>query len=153
GKNFHNQPRDMVYAMSGAMSGGPPNRHADKPIQRAGWAAVRPGNDLMDHRRRTAALAPKPSYARILDVGCGHGTWTATLQTRFADAEVHAIDLWPGAIEATRRIADRNGWRWTLKQAAGSRPAIPTVLSTWSRASRSCTSCRSTSLNHCFARC
>jgi SAM-dependent methyltransferase len=125
GKNFHNQPRDMIYAMSGAMSGGPANRHADKPIQRAGWAAVRPGSDLLDQRRRTAELAPRDSYQRILDVGCGHGTWTATLQARFPKAEIHAIDLWPGALRATRAIADRSGWRWSLRQAAAETTGYP----------------------------
>ena len=125
GKNFHNQPRDMIYSMSGAMSGGPPNRHADKPIQRSGWAAVRAGGDMMDHRRRTAAMARRETYRRILDVGCGHGTWTGTLQTRYPEAEVFAIDLWPGALQATRLIADRNGWSWSLKQAAAEATGFP----------------------------
>jgi SAM-dependent methyltransferase len=125
GKNFHNQPRDMIYSMSGAMSGGPANRHADKPIQRSGWAAVRAGGDMMAQRRRTVEMVPKSSYARILDVGCGHGTWTGTLQARFPNAEVEAIDLWPGALQATRLIADKNGWSWTLKQAAAEATGFP----------------------------
>lgn len=115
GVTFHNQPRDMIYVTTGPAA----HPHGQKFLDRAGCAAVRPGNDLLEHRTRTAAQAPLDRYARILDVGCGHGTWTATLQRRFPSGEIHAIDLWPGALEATRAVAAANGWHWTLKQAAG----------------------------------
>ena len=118
---FHNQPRDMIFVTTGP-AGHP---HGQKVLDRSGCAAVRPGSDLLEHRRRTAAHAPRERYRRILDVGCGHGTWTATLQRRFPDAEIHAVDLWPGALEATRAIAAANGWTWTLKQAAGEATGYP----------------------------
>ena len=86
---------------------------------------MRPGSDLLEHRRRTVAQAPRETYTRILDVGCGHGTWTATLQRRFPEAAIYAIDLWPGALEATRRIAAGAGWHWQLKQAAGEDTGYP----------------------------
>jgi len=112
---FHNLPRDLFFVTTGP----PAHRHAQKVLDRAGCAAVRPGSDLLEHRRRTAAQAPRDTYQRILDVGCGHGTWTATLQRHFPQAAIYAIDLWPGALEATRRIAAAGGWRWHIKQAAG----------------------------------
>lgn len=115
GVTFHSQPRDLLYELVRPPAGG----HYGKLIERAGCAAVRPGSDLLEHRRLTAAEAPRSSYRRILDVGCGHGTWTATLQRRFPDAEIHAIDLWPGALRTTSAMARANGWRWHVKQAAG----------------------------------
>lgn len=118
---FHNQHRDMIYATTGP----PAHPHAQKFLNRAGCAAVRPGNDLLEHRTRTAAQAPRDTYAHILDVGCGHGTWTAALQTRFPGAKIHGIDLWPGALEATRGVAAANGWHWILKQAAGEASGYP----------------------------
>lgn len=121
GVTFHNQQRDVIYVTTGP----PAHPHAQKFLDRAGCAAVRPGNDLLEHRTRTAAEAPRDRYARILDIGCGHGTWTATLQTRFSDAEIHAIDLWPGALEATRAVAAAKGWHWALKQAAGEATGYP----------------------------
>src|SRR4029079_74596 len=101
GVTFHNQPRDLIYELVRAPAG----PHYGKLIERAGCAAVRPGSDLLEQRRLTAAEAPRRTYRRILDVGCGHGTWTATLQRRFPEAEIHAIDLWPGALQTTSAIA------------------------------------------------
>ena len=118
---FHNLPRDMFFVTTGP----PAHPHSQKVLDRAGCAAVRPGSDLLEHRRRTAAEAPRESYERILDVGCGHGTWTATLQRRFPGAAICAIDLWPGALEATRRIAAGGGWKWQIKQAAGEATGYP----------------------------
>jgi SAM-dependent methyltransferase len=121
GVTFHNQPKDMIYELIRAPAG----PHYGKLIERAGCAAVRPRSDLLEHRRLTAAEIPGRSYVRILDVGCGHGTWTATLQRRFPDAEIHAIDLWPGALRATSAVARVNGWRWHVKQAAGEATGYP----------------------------
>jgi SAM-dependent methyltransferase len=121
GVTFHNLPRDMFFVTTGP----PAHPHSQKVLDRAGCAAVRPGSDLLEHRRRTAAQTQRATYARILDVGCGHGTWTATLQRRFPGAAIYAIDLWPGAIEATRRIAAAGGWQWHLKQAAGEDTGYP----------------------------
>jgi SAM-dependent methyltransferase len=118
---FHNLPRDMFFVTTGP----PAHPHAQKVLDRAGCAAVRPGSDLMEHRRRTAAQASRETYQRILDVGCGHGTWTATLQRRFPTAAIYAIDLWPEALEATRRISAGGGWLWHMKQAAGEDPGYP----------------------------
>jgi len=118
---FHNQPRDMVYRILG----GPSNSHTRKILDRAGCAAVRPGSDLLEQRRLTAAQAPRSTYGRILDVGCGHGTWTAALQQRFSAATIYAIDLWPAALEATNAIAAINGWRWILKQAPAENTGYP----------------------------
>jgi SAM-dependent methyltransferase len=118
---FHNQPRDMIFVTTGP----PAHPHGQKVLARAGCAAVRPGSDLLEHRRLTAAQAPRERYRRILDEGCGHGTWTATLQRRFPEAEIHAIDLWPGALEATRAAAAAGGWRWNLKQAAAETTGYP----------------------------
>jgi len=118
---FHNQPKDLIYELVS----GPAGSHYGKLIERAGCAAVRPGSDLLEHRRLTAAQAPRPTYGRILDVGCGHGTWTATLQRRFPEAEIHAIDLWPGALKTTSAVARANGWRWHIKQAAGEATGYP----------------------------
>src|SRR6185312_3760460 len=121
GVTFHNQPRDLIYELVRAPAGS----HYGKLIERAGCAAVRPGSDLLEQRRLTAAEAPRQTYRRILDIGCGHGTWTATLQRRFPQAEIHAIDLWPGALETTSAIARANGWRWQVKQAAGEATGYP----------------------------
>jgi SAM-dependent methyltransferase len=118
---FHNLPRDMFFVTTGP----PAHRHAQKVIDRAGCAAVRPGSDLLEHRQRTAAQATRETYGRILDVGCGHGTWTATLQRRFPEAAIYATDLWPGALEATRRVAASGGWTWHIKQAAGEETGYP----------------------------
>ena len=121
GVTFHNLPKDMFFVTTGP----PAHRHAQKVLDRAGCAAVRPGSDLLEHRRRTAEQAPRETYGRILDVGCGHGTWTATLQRRYPEAVIYAIDLWPGALEATRRIAAGGGWNWHIKQAAGEATGYP----------------------------
>ncbi|MDH4321813.1 MAG: methyltransferase domain-containing protein, partial [Desulfobulbaceae bacterium] len=54
-----------------------------------------------------AARLPASPPARILEIGCGSGNYTALLAERFPDAEILALDFAPGMIEAARqRLGD-----------------------------------------------
>ena len=44
-----------------------------------------------------------PPGSRVLDFGCGAGVLSLALQRRHPDAEIHALDVDPLALEATRR--------------------------------------------------
>lgn len=70
------------------------------------------------HKQRAmvAALAPRDSYERILDMGCSTGFFTLALQNTYPDAEIHGVDLSRRVLEHARREANQNGYHWTLSQ-------------------------------------
>lgn len=79
---------------------------------------------IFGQRRAVAALAPRQSYRRILDMGCSSGHFTTALQTVYPDAAITGVDLSPRMLEHALHTANANGWAWQLHQ----RPAEATGL-------------------------
>jgi trans-aconitate 2-methyltransferase len=64
---------------------------------------ARPFADLL--ARVDAARVDLPAPERVVDLGCGPGTATATLLPRWPDATVHGIDNSPSMIESAGQLA------------------------------------------------
>lgn len=71
---------------------------------------------IFKQRRRVAALAPRDSYARILDMGASTGHFTSALQETYPQAEITGVDLSHRTLEHAQRVANANGWAWKLYQ-------------------------------------
>jgi len=62
---------------------------------------------------RLLTLLDRDTYATILDLGCGTGNFTGILRERFADAEIHAVDISPDMIQvAARKLDNRRVTLW-----------------------------------------
>jgi len=62
---------------------------------------------------RLLTLLDRKVYATILDLGCGTGNFTGILSERFADAEIHAVDISPAMIQvAARKLRNRRVSLW-----------------------------------------
>lgn len=77
---------------------------------------------IFKQRRAVAAMAPRDSYRRILEMGSSTGHFTVALTETYPDAEIHGVDLSRRTLEHSRRIANANGFAWHLYQ----RPAEDT---------------------------
>ena len=66
-------------------------------------------------RRRAEAIpevaaAHRPSARLVVDLGCGCGALAAAMSRRLPDADVHAVDLDPAAVETARANGRRFGF-------------------------------------------
>ncbi len=72
-------------------------------------------NDNFELHERFTADIPDNKPTRILDLGAGFGKTTFSLKKRWADAEVHGIDLSAPCLKLGRRMATERGhdihWR------------------------------------------
>ncbi|MFT7287719.1 MAG: SAM-dependent methyltransferase [Halieaceae bacterium] len=81
---------------------------------------------IFKQRRAVAAMAPRDSYTKILEMGCSTGHFTVALAQSYPEAEIHGIDLSHRTLEHTRRVANALGQPWKLYQ----RPAEDTGFAT-----------------------
>ncbi|MEO9467315.1 class I SAM-dependent methyltransferase [Parasphingorhabdus sp.] len=73
---------------------------------------------IFQQRHAVAAMAPRDSYERILDMGCSSGHFTCGLANAYPDAQITGIDLSARMLEHAYRTANANGWNWKLYQRA-----------------------------------
>ena len=78
---------------------------------------VIPGG-ILAQRRKVAAMAPKESYARILDMGCSTGHFTLALSEVYPDAEISGVDLSLPLLNHLRRVGNAHEQAWKLYQRA-----------------------------------
>jgi len=71
---------------------------------------------IFQQRLNVAAMAPRASYANILDMGCSSGHFTYALQKTYPDAQITGIDYAAEMMEHAWRTANANGWNWKLYQ-------------------------------------
>lgn len=62
-------------------------------------------------------MVPDQAALRILDVGCGTGTFTRGLAQRFGQAKITALDLCPDMLEAARQKLPCDRIRWLCADA------------------------------------
>ena len=74
--------------------------------------------DMFAHRRAILADLPKERIRDILEIGTSSGHFTVALQQTFPDAHITGIDLAAPMLRQALRVANDNGWNWTLKQMA-----------------------------------
>jgi malonyl-CoA O-methyltransferase len=59
--------------------------------------------------RRLLSMFDRSTCAAILELGCGTGNFTSLLAERFAEAEIHAVDISPTMIQvAARKLGHRS---------------------------------------------
>jgi 2-polyprenyl-3-methyl-5-hydroxy-6-metoxy-1,4-benzoquinol methylase len=88
--------------------------------------ATFPGN-IFAQRDAAAAEAPRRSYRRILDMGCGTGHYTQALARRFPQAEIHGADCSGALLRYTLRVANENGWAWRLHRVPNEHTGLPSA--------------------------
>jgi trans-aconitate 2-methyltransferase len=103
-------PRDHAFRVSWD-----PARYELYAAQRA-----RPFHDLI-------AQIPTPAPGRVVDLGCGPGTATATLADRWPGAHVYGLDSSPDMILAATRLTRPGRLEFGLGDLAQWRPAAETV--------------------------
>lgn len=69
---------------------------------------------IFTQRRRVAAMAPRDSYRRILEMGSSTGHFTIALAETYPEAEIHGVDLSLRTLEHARRVANAKGLPWHL---------------------------------------
>lgn len=72
------------------------------------------GGAIFAQRANAASLAPRKTYKRILDMGCGTGYYTLALDKTFPDAEIYGIDCSQRMLEFCQRHGNREGRAWKL---------------------------------------
>lgn len=82
------------------------------------------GNDILKQRLKIAEMAPKDQYARILDMGCSSGHFTAALARTYPDAKITGIDLSARMMEQALRTANQHGWDWQLLQRSAEKSGL-----------------------------
>lgn len=65
------------------------------------------GREAAGLARAALDLSHAPEPGRVLDFACGFGRVARHLRVAFPDAELVCADVWPEAVEFTRRFADR----------------------------------------------
>lgn len=80
---------------------------------------------IFQQRRRVAAMAPRDSYRRILELGCSTGHFTLALAESYPDAELHGVDLSLRTLEHARRIANAQGLPWRLYRRPAEATGFP----------------------------
>lgn len=80
---------------------------------------------IFQQRRQIAAMAPRDSYRRILDMGASTGHFTAALQETYPDAQITGVDLSLKTLEHAQRVANANGWAWKLYQRPAEATGFP----------------------------
>jgi 2-polyprenyl-3-methyl-5-hydroxy-6-metoxy-1,4-benzoquinol methylase len=80
---------------------------------------------IFQQRAQVAALAPRKSYRRILDMGCGTGQFTVALTKQFPGAEVWGTDCSLRELEYALRKANENGWAWRLHRVPNEDTGFP----------------------------
>ena len=73
---------------------------------------------IFQQRRDVAAMAPRASYSRILDMGCSSGHFTTALAQTYPQAQIYGVDLSARMLEHAWRTANANRWNWILSQQA-----------------------------------
>lgn len=73
---------------------------------------------IFAQRQAVAEMAPKDSYARILDMGCSSGHFTTALNNVYPGAQITGVDFSARMLEHAHRTANANGWNWDLYQRA-----------------------------------
>ena len=74
--------------------------------------------DMFAHRRAALKELPRRDYRDILELGTSSGHFTVALQQSFPGAHITGIDLAAPMLRQALRVANDNGWDWTLKQMA-----------------------------------
>lgn len=74
--------------------------------------------DMFAHRRSVLEELPPQDYRDILELGTSSGHFTVALQEHFPDAHITGIDLAAPMLRQALRVANENGWNWTLRQMA-----------------------------------
>ena len=102
--------------------GRPDQWHHDGDAWSAGWGG--PASQWSSWiAPRVEAAVGEPAYARVVEVGCGHGRWTQFLAGW--SAEVVAVDLAPECVAATgQRFAEVPSVRAVLSDGR-SLPEVP----------------------------
>lgn len=73
---------------------------------------------IFAQRQAVAEMAPKGSYAQILDMGCSSGHFTTALNNVYPGAQITGVDFSARMLEHAHRTANANGWNWDLYQRA-----------------------------------
>ncbi len=73
---------------------------------------------IFKQRRNIAAMAPKESYERILEMGSSTGHYTLALTETYPDAEITGVELSLQLLEHARRVGNDHGRSWKLYQRA-----------------------------------
>ena len=76
------------------------------------------GGDIFAQRRAVLGLLPRADYTRICEMGTSSGHFTTALQETFPDAHITGVELALPMLREALRVANANGWRWDLHQAA-----------------------------------
>lgn len=99
-------PHPKLNGLAGTSSPAPAAPNTYEFLARLGKRVVNPGGvrgrDLL-----LAALNPRPG-SRVLEIGCGTGHTAVHLARRWR-CQVHAVDIAPEMVEATRRAAQAAG--------------------------------------------
>ncbi|MGZ5925287.1 MAG: class I SAM-dependent methyltransferase [Rhizomicrobium sp.] len=74
--------------------------------------------DMFAHRRAAIQQLPKREFRDILELGTSSGHFTVALQQSFPNAHITGIDLAAPMLRQALRVANENGWDWTLRQMA-----------------------------------
>lgn len=83
------------------------------------------GSGIFAQRQTVAEAAPRESYARILDLGCGTGQYTVKLAEAYPDAEITGVDLSVSELTYALRRGEERGFTWRMVRAAAEDTGLP----------------------------
>lgn len=93
-------------------------------VHRLMVAKVFPLGDMFAQRRAVLKELPRQDYRDILELGASSGHYTVALQQTFPEAHITGIDLAAPMLRQALRVANENGWAWTLRQMAAEKLAF-----------------------------
>ena len=80
--------------------------------------------DMFAHRRAVLKQLPRQDFKDVLELGTSSGHFTVALQQAFPAAHITGIDLAAPMLRQALRVANDNGWAWTLRQMAAEQLAF-----------------------------